>query len=330
MSSQSDRRPAFTLVELLVVIAIIGTLMGLLLPAVQSAREAGRRNSCANNLNQLGKAVVAYDSKAGYVPGWKNPNIAGSMSAANRGITGPLYSWPVMLLPSLERLDIFSAAEATVSGTVALTSVASISGFLCASSPSNQPESSAMAYVGNAGYFGSNNTAGDGVLTDRSRDGGVSAKTVSLDFIGGGDGTSNTLLFGERGGVNAAPPEWNSNQLGILSANMELGPDSSGINLGVRPIFVLSGTASSGKIINGTASVPVSLTAGVRSIAVGEMLSSNHPGGINVTFCDGHTIFLRDSVSPAVLSQLMTSKTAAARAIYQVPPLEILKESDFK
>ncbi len=126
-------RRAFTLVELLVVIAIIATLVGLLLPAVQSAREAGRRASCQNNLRQQGLAIHGYHDVKGRLPSGGRPPDASTIRC---GVF-------VYLLPWLERKDLWDAYDTSVSWShptnIPVTSVR-IPTYECASAPrhSNQ------------------------------------------------------------------------------------------------------------------------------------------------------------------------------------------------
>lgn len=94
------RFTGFTLVELLVVIAIIATLIGLLLPAVQSAREAARRTQCMGNMRQIGLAVLGYESARRSFP-------AGS-TTDTPALYGPYYStWTVDILPFIEQAQLY-------------------------------------------------------------------------------------------------------------------------------------------------------------------------------------------------------------------------------
>jgi len=101
--SPAPKRPSaqgFTLVELLVVIAIIATLIGLLLPAVQSAREAARRTQCMSNMRQIGLAVLAHESARRSFP-------VGS-TTETPALNGPYYTtWTVDILPFLELAPLY-------------------------------------------------------------------------------------------------------------------------------------------------------------------------------------------------------------------------------
>lgn len=298
-------KKGFTLVELLVVIAIIGTLMGLLLPAVQSAREAGRRNTCNNNLNQLGKAVIAFDGQKSFVPGFRNANVY------NGGTSSWTYSWPVPLLPNIERRDIYNYAASASSAGALPPAPPYMSILMCPSAPADNSTDPFLCYAGNAGaitttgsYLGGAVQKGNGVMFD------TTTTKIGLDFIGGGDGTSNTLLFSERSGAKIPTmPRWSIPQ----AANT----------------FVIAATGSTGTpciVYSGTDATVQPINSGTGLTDVYYFPSSNHPGGVVAGFCDGHTIFLRDSINAQVLSQLMTSKSEISTHGAILP---ILNEGNF-
>ena len=302
-------RSGFTLVELLVVIAIISTLMGLLLPAVQNAREASRRNTCSNNLSQLAKGLMAYDGSKGYLPGWKNtfPNSQITVNAT--------VNWPVLILPNIERNDVYQTIEtgsANISSGAltnlsnAALSIPNIPIFQCPSAPSSGDVTGVIAYAGNGGSGlamtgAATQAKGDGVLVDRvGVPGTYSAARYSLDSISNGDGTSSTLVFAEKtSNLLAQQAVWTT----LTGTNQTL--DWANAAMPRLPVFGLPGSSASdysrptgSKTINSVTSAAVGLYA---------LPSSTHPSGVVAGFCDGHVQYLRDSIDSWVYAQLVTS-----------------------
>ena len=103
-------RRGFTLVELLVVIAIIGTLIALLLPAIQAARESGRRASCANNIKQLALGVESHKTLLGHFPtgGWNQNWLGDKEKGADWRQPG---GWCFTILPYIDAKNLYDSVS---------------------------------------------------------------------------------------------------------------------------------------------------------------------------------------------------------------------------
>lgn len=322
-------RTGFTLIELLVVMAIIAVLAALLLPAVQSAREASRRSTCLNNIRQIGLAAQNYlGSNRSYPSGWicSNPGCNQVAPAAttfftNSGtgkfklpdksiasmdplnwVVGPDWSWQQLLLPQLDAsttaLNFSTPKGGGLNGPAYNMK---ISVLVCPSANINGAGIGYCTYRGSPGSrpislsgSGPPYYSNDGIFYMNSE--------ISDRYIK--DGTSSTILFGES-------------QFGFWA-------DSLSCCARVPYPFAIAGMATPesqtrpqidwmSQTLSGTGSSFMEVTLGQQSTNTASFLvfgfGSMHTEQVMFCFCDGSAKGVSKSISPTVLSALATRDT---------------------
>ncbi len=284
-------RLAFTLVELLVVITIIAMLVGMLVPAVSRSRENARRAQCANNQHEISLAIHQYESAVNRLPGYVN-RFGTNLPAA--GDTRYPLSWPMVLLPYVGREDLWrvcrtlNTANANYAAELQQVTVA-IPQYVCRSAA--RADATPLCYVANcgladvAGYNPPDNAA-NGVFHNRYN---YDAPTLRASQIR--DGASNTLMISENINLQQGDVSWFANaeqQVGMVFEWIDYGYPA---NAGPQPL-------DENRRINRDRDGALDY--------VHARPSSNHPGGVNVSYCDGHQQFLSEGIQYLTYQHLMT------------------------
>jgi prepilin-type N-terminal cleavage/methylation domain-containing protein len=313
----------FTLVELLVVIAIIGILIGLLLPAVQKAREAAKRGQCASNMRQLGLAILAYESANRGLPpmamSFDNASFVRDQPGNGDWFDG--HGWYSMTSPYLGEDAWASTCVFTVSlsNNVNATFRRGGLGILTHACPSdigpqqNEWGSNAWArvrsnYVVNAGN------------TDYGQRNKGAVPFLGAPFAGGKktpiakitDGTASTLMMSE-GLVIASTPAWGgaySDTQSALGGNIFTGwnpPNSRVADEVGRGLWGNSGQDTMGPLYD-QQGIPRPVGIGGGTYATNFSAKSKHPGGVNASRCDNSIEFYSNNIDADVWRALSSSQ----------------------
>jgi prepilin-type N-terminal cleavage/methylation domain-containing protein/prepilin-type processing-associated H-X9-DG protein len=302
---RSGRRPAFTLIELLVVIAIIGVLVALIMPAVQSAREAANRTKCQNNLRQLAIAAQEYhDSFSSFPSGWycmapiydTNNNIIGGDPNCIQTVPPQVYMWNGMtsLFIKLEQNNLWNEMNFSLYANDPSNSTSirrTLDVFVC---PSNRRATTVSTSTGlsqssqlgpsdyranmAAGYITATNTncpdLTPGVADQNPYcwmyDNGLMYQNSTVNMADIQDGTSTTIMFGE--------------------SIYPLGTWSQGQSCCVRT--TVQRTINRPVVANGT--------------SYWIYWASKHPGQVNFAYCDGTVRPVPVTINKVTLNKLMT------------------------
>jgi prepilin-type N-terminal cleavage/methylation domain-containing protein/prepilin-type processing-associated H-X9-DG protein len=273
-----QRRPGFTLVELLVVIAIVGTLVALLLPAIQAAREASRRSQCANNLKQIGLALLNYhDTNRAFPPGY-----LAAVPYSDAVPTTPSWGWASFILPMMEEPFLAGMIDHSLPIEHAHNDVVKtvVRGYLC---PTDEVEPLAFAVTDENGttlimaapssYAAS--VGDDSSEVDAKTGNGIFFRNSGIRIAQITDGTSHTVMVGDRAfaqvkGIWAGAPN-----RGVTRAGLE---NNWALATAPAPALTL--------VHNNWINITTDSDGGL------DDFSSRHVDGVNCLFADGSVHFI--------------------------------------
>lgn len=304
--ASSKKRSGFTLVEMLVVIAIIGVLVALMLPAINMARESARQTQCMNYQSELGKAVVSYEGSKQHAPGvvnWVNPmNPQNTATPLNPALK---TNWIIAIFDQLGRTDLAGQWQNGVAPNLIAVQIDQL---IC---PSNRQIAGpgGLSYAANLGVYlppvGTPPQPDFSVrmFRDRTRPSNAYPNPEPDLAFTALKTSTRTILLSEK--LNVGP--WNTVPTqAIPGYSLPVGCQLLAIGFD-WPNPNLYPSCTIGMPYSGEASNPIPTPI--------KILSSNHPGVIIATFCDGHA----EKLTPDTKCWKSANDLAEMATVYGTP-----------